>query len=189
MKSPFKTICSLGAAAVVGLLVQAAPVQALSFDLNCAITASGCIPTASYGTITVTDSGNSVIVTVDLVGSGANKVLKVDLNTDLNSTGWSVTGGVNNLIASTNGVMADGYSAGRFDLQVPGTGNGGFEPLTFTLSKTSTNLNESNFNPLDSNGLMYAAVHIGSLACTNQAAGLCSPGVRGENSLWVGSRP
>ena len=189
MKSPFKTVLSFGAAAMVSMLVQVAPVHALTFDLNCVITSSGCTPTVNYGTITITDSSNSVLINVNLVGSGINKVLKLDLNTTLNSTGWSVTGSVSNVDASTNGIMANGYSAGQFDLEIPGTGNGGFEPLTVTLSKTSTNLDPSNFNVTESGGLLFAAVHIGSLFCADQANGVCSPGVSGQQSLWVGSRP
>ncbi len=189
MKTPFKTILSLGVAAMVSMLVQAAPVQALTFDLNCVITSSGCTPTVNYGTITITDSSNSVLINVDLVGSGVNKVQKLDLNTNLNSTGWSVTGSVSNVDASTNGIMANGYSLGQFDLEIPGTGNGGFEPLTVTLSKTGTNLDPSNFNFTESGGLLFAAVHIGSLYCADQPNGVCSPGVSGTQSLWVGSRP
>ena len=172
-----------------GSFIEAPEVHALSFDLNCVITASGCTPTVNYGTITITDSGNSVIINVDLVGSSVNKVLKLDLNTNLNDTGWSVTGSVSNVDASTNGITANGYSAGNFDLEIPGTGNGGFEPLTVTLSKTSTNLAPSNFNFTESGGLLFAAVHIGSLSCADQANGVCSPGVSGTQSLWVGSRP
>jgi hypothetical protein len=189
MKSPLKTVLSLGAAVVVSMLVQSAPVQALSFDLNCVLTSSGCTPTVNYGTITITDSGNSVLIIVDLVGSGVNKVLKLDLNTSLNDTGWSVTGSVSNVDASTDGIMANGYSGGQFDLEIPGTGNGGFEPLSVTLTKLSTNLDPSNFNFTESGGLLFAAVHIGSLFCADQANGVCSPGVSGQQSLWVGSRP
>jgi hypothetical protein len=187
MKS-FKTVLSLGMAALVSLLVQAAPVQALSFDLNCMITSSGCTPTVNYGTITITDSGNSVIINVDLVGGGVNKVIKLDLNTNLTEAGWSVTGSVSNVDADTDGITASVYP-GRFDLEIPGTGNGGFEPLTVTLTKGITTLHESDFNVLDSAGLLYAAVHIGNLSCTDQANGVCSPGVGGPEFLWVGSRP
>jgi hypothetical protein len=189
MKSPFKTILSLGTAALVSLLVQAAPVQALTFDLNCVITSSGCTPTVNYGTITITDSGNSVLINVNLVGDSINKVQKLDLNTDLNASGWSVTGSVSNVDASTNGIMANGYSAGQFDLEIPGTGNAGFEPITVTLTKAGSNLDPSNFNFTESGGLLFAAVHIGSLFCADQANGICSPGVSGQQSLWVGSRP
>jgi hypothetical protein len=187
MKGSFKTVLSLGGAALVSLLVQAAPVQALSFDLNCMITSSGCTPTVNYGTITITDSGNSAIVNVDLVGGGVNKVIKLDLNTNLNEAGWSVTGSVTNIDADTDGITASVYP-GKFDLEIPGTGNGGFEPLTVTLSKINTNLDPAHFNFLDSAGLLFAAVHIGNLSCADQANGVCSPGVAGQQGLWVGSR-
>jgi hypothetical protein len=189
MKGSFKTVLSLGTAALVSLLVQAAPVQALSFDLNCVITASGCTPTVNYGTITITESGNSVEINVNLVGDSINKVQKLDLNTDLNDSGWTVTGSVSNVDASTNGIMANGYSVGQFDLEIPGTGNAGFEPITVTLSKAGFNLDPANFNFTESGGLLFAAVHIGSLFCADQANGVCSPGVSGQQSLWVGSRP
>jgi hypothetical protein len=189
MKNSFKTVLSLGTAVAISLFVQAAPVQALTFDLNCVITSSGCTPTVNYGTITITDSGNSVLINVNLVGDSINKVQKLDLNTNLNDSGWSVTGSVSNVDASTNGIMANGYSAGQFDLEIPGTGNGGFEPITVTLSKAGSNLDPSNFNFTESGGLLFAAVHIGSLFCADQANGICSPGVSGQQSLWVGSRP
>jgi hypothetical protein len=100
-----------------------------------------------------------------------------------------VTGSVSNVDASTNGIMANGYSAGQFDLEIPGTGNAGFEPITVTLTKAGSNLDPSNFNFTESGGLLFAAVHIGSLFCADQPNGICSPGVSGQQSLWVGSRP
>jgi hypothetical protein len=40
---------------------------------------SGCSPSATYGTVTLTDNGNNVDLTVSLVG-GAQKILAVYLN-------------------------------------------------------------------------------------------------------------
>jgi hypothetical protein len=184
---------------MVGSVMQVAPVQALTFDLNCVISSAGCAPTVSYGTITITDNvanSNKVDVTVNLVGGGIHKVQKLMLNFDpsLSDSGWSVTGGVSNINANENDVQADGYTAGKFDLEIPDTGNGGTEPLTVTLTRAPflspvTNLNPSTFDFKDSSGLMFAAVHIGNLFCANQGAGVCSPGVGGQQSLWVGSRP
>ena len=181
---------------MVGSLMQVAPVHALTFDLNCVISSAGCAPTVNYGTITLTDNAsnsNKVDVSVNLVGSGVNKVLKLMLNFDpsLSESFWSVSGSVSNITADENGVQADGYTAGKFDLEIPGTGNGGFEPITLTLTKdfSFTNLDPATFNFKDTSNLMFAAVHIGNLSCSNQAAGICSPGVGGEQSLWVGSRP
>ena len=50
-------------------------VEALTFDLNCIISGSGCAPSASFGTVTLTDNGNNVDITVDLAGSGIHKVM------------------------------------------------------------------------------------------------------------------
>jgi hypothetical protein len=143
----------------------------------------------SYGTITLTDSGNSVLVSVNLVGSGVNKVLEfgLNMNPSLNNSGWSITG--TTITANEDAIQADGYTAGKFDLNVPSNGNLGFEPFSGTLSKTSTNLDPSTFDFNDTNNVFRAFVHIGNLACSNQAAGVCTPGAAGESSLWVGARP
>ena len=95
---------------------------------------------------------------MNLVGSGVNKVLKLMLNFDpsLSESFWSVSGSVSNITADENGVQADGYTAGKFDLEIPGTGNGGFEPITLTLTKdfSFTNLDPATFNFKDTSNLM-----------------------------------
>jgi len=189
MKRQIKGLLSLGAALLVGSFMQVAPAQALTFDLNCVLSSAGCTPTVSYGTITLTDSGNSVLVSVNLVGSGVNKVLEfgLNMNPSLNNSGWSITG--TSITANEDAVQADGYTAGKFDLNVPSNGNLGFEPFSGTISKTSTNLDPSTFDFNDTNNVFRAFVHIGNLACSNQAAGVCTPGAAGESSLWVGARP
>jgi len=189
MKRQIKGLLSLGAALLVGSFMQVAPAQALTFDLNCVLSSAGCTPTVSYGTITLTDSGNSVLVSVNLVGSGVNKVLEfgLNMNPSLNNSGWSITG--TSITANEDAVQADGYTAGKFDLNVPSNENLGFEPVIGTISKTSTNLDPSTFDFNDTNNVFRAFVHIGNLACSNQAAGVCTPGAAGESSLWVGARP
>lgn len=169
-------------------LVTAGPAHALVFDLNCVLSSSGCTPTASYGTITLTDNGNSVNVTVDLVGSGVNKALEFGLNftPGLGNSGWSITG--TTITANENNIQADGYTAGKFDLDVPATGNLGFEPFSGTISKTSTNLDPSTFDFNDTNNVFRGFVHVGSIACSQNGA-VCSPGVSGDGSIWVGARP
>ena len=186
MKKHFKSLLSLGAALVMGSLIQVAPVHALTFDLNCVLSSSGCAPSVSYGTITLTDNGNSVNVTVNLVGSGVQKVLEFGLNFDpsLNNSGWSITGAT--ITANENNIQADGYTAGKFDLNAPSNGNLGFEPFSGTLSKSGTNLDPATFDFNDTNNLVRGFVHIGNIACT---ANGCTPGVGGESSLWVGARP
>ena len=189
MKRQMKGLLSLAAALLVGSFMQVAPAQALTFDLNCVLSSAGCTPTVSYGTITLTDSGNSVLVSVNLVGSGVNKVLEfgLNMNPSLNNSGWSITG--TTITANEDAIQADGYTAGKFDLNVPSNGNLGFEPFSGTISKTSTNLDPSTFDFNDTNNVFRAFVHIGNLSCSNQTAGVCTPGAAGESSLWVGARP
>ena len=189
MKRQMKGLLSLAAALLIGSLMHGAPAQALTFDLNCVLSSAGCTPTVSYGTITLIDSGNSVLVSVNLVGSGVNKVLEfgLNMNPSLNNSGWSITG--TTITANEDAIQADGYTAGKFDLNVPSNGNLGFEPFSGTISKTSTNLDPSTFDFNDTNNVFRAFVHIGNLACSNQAAGVCTPGAAGESSLWVGARP
>ena len=189
MKRQMKGLLSLAAALLIGSLMHGAPAQALTFDLNCVLSSAGCTPTVSYGTITLTDSGNSVLVSVNLVGSGVNKVLEfgLNMNPSLNNSGWSITG--TTITANEDAIQADGYTAGKFDLNVPSNGNLGFEPFSGTISKTSTNLDPSTFDFNDTNNVFRSFVHIGNLACSNQAAGVCTPGAAGESSLWVGARP
>ena len=161
MKRQMKGLLSLAAALLVGSFMQAAPAQALTFDLNCVLSSAGCTPTVSYGTITLTDSGNSVLVSVNTVGSGVNKVLEfgLNMNPSLNNSGWSITG--TTITANEDAIQADGYTAGKFDLNVPSNGNLGFEPFSGTISKTSTNLDPSTFDFNDTNNVFRAFVHIG----------------------------
>ena len=186
MKRQFKSLLSLGAALLVGSFIQVAPVHALTFDLNCVLSSSGCAPSVSYGTITLTDNGNSVNVTVDLVGAGIHKVLEfgMNFNPSLDNAGWSITG--TTITANENNIQADGYTAGKFDLDVPSNGNLGFEPFSGTISKTSTNLDPATFDFNDTNNLARGFVHIGNISCSGST---CTPGVGGEGSLWVGARP
>ncbi|WP_447986193.1 PEP-CTERM sorting domain-containing protein [Nitrospira sp. Nam74] len=186
MKRQLKSLLSLGAALVVGSFIQVAQVHALTFDLNCVLSSSGCAPSVSYGTITLTDNGSSVNVTVDLVGAGTHKVLEFGLNIDpsLNNTGWSITG--TTITANEDAIQADGYTAGKFDLNIPSNGNLGFEPFSGTISKTSTNLDPATFDFNDTNNLVRGFVHIGNISCGTSG---CTPGVGGGDSLWVGARP
>jgi hypothetical protein len=186
MKRSVKSFLSLGGALVMSSLLQVAPVHALTFDLNCVLSSSGCAPSVSYGTMTITDNGNSVNVSVDLVGAGVHKVLEFGLNFNpsLDNAGWSLTG--TTITANENAIQADGYTAGKFDLNAPSNGNLGFEPFAGTLSKSGTNLDPTTFDFNDTNNLVRGFVHIGNIACST---GVCTPGVGGGDSLWVGARP
>lgn len=164
---------------------HAEAVTSVTFDLNCVISGAGCPPSASFGTVTLTDNGNNVDVVVDLAGAGVHKVQKVFLNYDdslfSNSSafGTSSSAGV---IVGQNAQTPAGYS-GSLDLTIPDPppGNLGFEPYSDTITLTGFNLNPDHFNFLDTLGKVGVAVHVGNFGG--------SPGVAGTDSIWVGSDP
>jgi hypothetical protein len=171
--------------------VSAAP---LVFDLNCIISGGAggngtCTPSASFGTITITDNGDGVTVAVDLIGNAPDpedrqKAHEVYLNfaPTLDESGWSSLAG---LLADEDRKKPGGY-ARSMDLVVPGQGTLGFEPITFEILKASLDLDPSMFDFKDAvNNLIYAAVHIGACGPAEPAA--CEPGVTGSNSIFVGS--
>lgn len=168
--------------AIVGSHADAA---AITDDLTCIVGGSLSCGQPSYGTVTFADDSgnpNKVDVTIDLTGSN-EKVQEFLFNYDdakfSNSTGFVLTGDVTTYSISENHQKADGYSAGKFDVQTPKHGNIGTEPIHFTIALASTNLNPSDFNFLDTSGKLYDAVHIG-----NCNVGICG---HSEDSIWVGA--
>lgn len=162
---------------------------ALSLSLNCIIAVSGCSPSATYGTVTLTDNGNNVDLTVSLVG-GAQKILAVYLN--YNDATFSDSSAF--LLASkTVGVSENNnalppYNDGKFDLQIPPTGNvNEFGTYSDTFSLASFNLNPADFDFKDSSGLLFAAVHIGNCSAAPGSTSDCDPGLTGEGSIKVGA--
>jgi hypothetical protein len=180
MKRPFTSLLALGAALVVGSFIQVVPVQAVSYDLTCSISAAGCTTVASYGTVTLNQNGSSVNIVVAL-SPGTLTVQQIDLNTSLNQSPYTATIGATSIgvLYDTNDVQADGYSAGKFDIQIPSTGTltSFGSSFTITLSGASA-LSVATFDVKDSSGLLNLAVHIQN--CTTQAG--CSGG-----SAWVGN--
>src|SRR5882672_2092355 len=176
-----------GAATLVALMLpysaQATPI--ISYDLNTYTTGGALFSTPSFGTVTFTDNGNKVDVSINLVGSG-EKVQEFLINYDdskfSNATPFNLSGGYTYAI-SENGQQADGYTAGKFDVQMPATGNLGTEPINFTISLASVNLDPDDFHFKDTSGQLYNAVHIGNCGDTT-----CTPGGTGSASIWVGSR-
>jgi hypothetical protein len=139
----------------------------------------------SFGKITLDDNLKMVDVAVDLYGgSGVHKVEVVDLNYDDNNFSNSSnfnTVGSEDVKVNENGIKANGYNGGKFDLQIPKTGNLDWEPYTFTLKldNGASNLDPGDFNFQDSGYAYYVAVHIGNFGGT--------PGVGGGDSIWVAS--
>jgi len=181
------TALALGVLMIMGVSVRRA--EALSFDLNCTLSGSGCAPSASFGTLTLTDNGNNVDVFVDLIGLGIHKIQSFYLNYDdslfSNASAFNTTSSIGVQVGE-NAKQANGYSTGKFDLRLPNPppGNLGTEPFSDTITLGAFNLNPGHFNFLDSSGLLYAAVHIGNIAC---ASASCI-GQSGNDSIWVGSR-
>lgn len=181
----FKTRVWLGFVALLALPYSAQATPVISYDLNTYTTGGALFSTPSFGTVTFTDSGNSVNVSIDLAGTG-EKVQEFLFNYDdskfNNATPFTLSGGLTYSI-NENGEQAAGYSAGKFDVQMPANGNLGTEPITFTISLASVNLDPDDFNFKDTSGQLYNAVHIGNCGDTT-----CTPGGTGSASIWVGSR-
>ena len=170
-----KIMSFLGGAALIGLLILL-PVHAsaLVFDLDTLISGNSLTPTSSWGTIEITDNGNSVDIEVDLIGGGDLKALSFYLNYDdaaFENDPFTILPSVS---VDENDQQANGYTLGFFDLKIPATGNLGFEPFTGTLSLVGFDLDPEDFNFLDSGGNLFAAVHIGSIG-------------ENDDSLWVGA--
>jgi hypothetical protein len=186
----------LTAAAVVALFsvfglspANATPTSSFTSDLTCVLGATPTCGSSNYGTITFTDSGNKVDVTINLAGTN-QKILEVYLNYDdskfNSSSAFAVSGGSTSILNSQNNIKADGYG-GFFDLSVPGSGNiGATDQTTLTFSLSGTNLNPTDFyNQLDTLGNFDFAVHIGNCGPNT---GTCLPGQTGTNSIFVGEK-
>ena len=162
---------------------------AITYNLNTIINGGSSLSsTPSFGTVTISDNttdANKLDVSVSLNGTG-ERVQELFLNyndaTFSNSTPFVFTGGVTTFSINENNQQADGYTAGKFDIQTPATGNGGVEPLNFTIALAGTNLNPADFNFTDTSGKLFDAVHIGNCGDVT-----CTPGGNGEASIWVGS--
>jgi hypothetical protein len=179
-------LITIGGAFLLSLL--SAKAEALTFDLNCTLSGAGCASSASFGSITLTDNGDDVDITVDLVGSGVHKIQRVYLNFDdslfSNANNFDTVSNVG-VIEDQNNLQADGYSTGKFDLRLPDPppGNLGFEPYSDTITLSGFNLNPDHFNFSDTSNLLLGAVHIGNIACANDTC----IGQGGEESIWVGA--
>ena len=179
--------------ALVGVIAPpTAYADSIVFNLDCVLTTDACSPSSTWGTITLTDAGNRVDMTVDLIdapaGTNPQKMLGVWLNysdglfDDGHDFGTLSSDGVDE---NEDHKKAGGYDAGRFDLVLPDTGNGGFEPYTATMYLDGVDLDPSHFLFTDTGGLLWAAVHIGGCGASD---GTCQPGASGDGAGgWVGA--
>ncbi|MFL5252963.1 MAG: hypothetical protein ACJ8AI_08720 [Rhodopila sp.] len=121
---------------------------------------------SSYGKVIIADDLNdtkAVKFTIDLTGTG-QKIQEVDFNTvaALASATFAATAvdGSSTTLTVANkqdAVQADGYTTGKFDVEMPKNGSFGnvVELLSFVLKATNLDLDASNFLALDTNGSLY----------------------------------
>jgi hypothetical protein len=172
-----------------GLLGAPARAAVITYQLNTIIggqinSGYGDQVTTGIGTVTYADdstNANEVDVTIAL--TSGFKALEITMNADAKALGGTLTTGPG-ITASSNDVSAGGYK-GSFDIAVPDNGNlGNSDTVTFTLALDggSTNIDPSDFNLLDTLGLVYNAVHVTN--CSTNAACDANGG-----SIWVGNGP
>jgi hypothetical protein len=166
----------LGTVVTCGLLLAAtaSPASADTYYFACTFTGGPtCAANGAIGQLYLVDNGDSIAGTIEVYGSDdLQKVFRLGLNTTLDGTGWSIGGDAADIEYSSNDIKLGGYS-GRFDLMLLFNA-ADTEPVSFTISKTSTNLSPADFAFQDSLSQLYAGVHIGNFA--NQGC-----------SIWEGS--
>ena len=165
-------------AALVALAAGRADAAALTYDLTCIISSSLSCGQPSYGTVTFADDAThpqKVDVTIDLTGN-QEKVQSFYFNYNDaifgNSTSFIFSGDVTTYSINENQQKADGYSAGKFDIQTPNHGNIGTEPISFIIGRTGVDLDPDDFEFRDTSNKLYNAVHIGNCdvgACSHAA--------------------
>jgi hypothetical protein len=160
-------------------VVSFAPIQAqaATYNLTCEIDSSGCTASGFWGTISFTDAAAGDVTVAVTLADTDWRIQQFGFNYD----GTPVPGtfsltGVSGITYDPDNIQADGYTDGKFDFQVPDSGNvGDVSSFSGVLSLTSGDLTASDFDVLDTSDLFYAFVHIGSY------------GESGEDSIWVGT--
>jgi len=156
-------------AIAIALVAMAGPAKATVINFTLDTLVAGPSPGSSpYGTITLADNGNNIDFTVSL-NNGGKLVAVISLNylgvlglaTDWTASGGNI--GANTITVSSNNAGYNGY----FDIRLVDSGPYS-NPLTFTLSKSSTNLNVSDFNTKDQYGVYYAIVATSDTPETNR---------------------
>jgi hypothetical protein len=142
-------------AIMVGMVVMAGAARAdVVFTLD-TLVSDGTNPqgAAPYGTVTLADNGFNVDVSILLyAGNNYPYVLSLNYIGDPGS-GWTVSGG--NTV--TAGLDSQGYN-GWFDIRVVDADQSFSNPLTFTLSKSGTDLSVLSFVTKDETGNYYTIV-------------------------------
>jgi hypothetical protein len=167
--------------------LAASPAEALLFTLDCqAAGSNNCTAGASFGTIEILDNlidPNKVDVTLDLTGIGRTfRDLLLNFNPAFDNAGWTVNGLTTGFTADEDNISLSPLKDFDFDLQ-PTTAVNVPEPQTFTIGRTATDLNPSDFDFTATVGSLslFAGVHIQNCG----PAGTCDPTTTGENSIKV----
>ena len=144
-----------------GALAAPAYAAPIVFNLNCALGPGAnnlscpALPggATSAGTVTLTDDGNEVIALVSLL-DGSQDVQGLWLNYGTGTFADTLFVGD---IEDANKQQADGYTGGKFDLEL--TSKASQNPFSFTLALTSGgNLDPTDFLFKDTQGLFYVGV-------------------------------
>lgn len=155
----------------------------LVYNIDKVITGDGYTTGWDFGTITLTDIGSSIHISValndssDYIGPGSHlKVVALNYHpikfdsTDI----FSVS--PDSILNDEDNVKMGGFKS-YFDLRIPGKGNLHTHNYTNTISLSGVDLAPSDFG-FDTGGV-FMAVHIGGLE-TN---------IAGSDSVWAGANP
>jgi hypothetical protein len=190
-----------GAAATLGMLAPA-KASVITSQLNCPIVGgTACAtPTASFGTVTFSDTTGGVAIAIALNGGSPLSVQDINFNYTPNGNNTvvpitaTITGGAfsNSSVTVTNTpnsvtLNGSGNYAGLFDVDIPSTGTITQAGSNFTVNLTTILTATTIASQLDTLGNLDFAVHLQN--CGPNGNGTCQPGLTGNNSLVVGERP
>ena len=157
-------------------LAVSAPAEAatITFNFNQLVNGPTLTPTASVGTLSLTDNGDFVDISISLSSS---KISDFYLNVSGSApAGYSFSTTLGTVTFGANSQQADGYNIGAFDLKIDaGNLNATSFATTLKLGNGSTflNLDVSNFIFKTDNNVLYAGLQnnsgagwIGSTSCT-----------------------
>ncbi|HEY0879702.1 MAG TPA: PEP-CTERM sorting domain-containing protein [Zeimonas sp.] len=168
-----------GLVAAVGLAIAPiAGAAVLTYDLDA--TLPDLDPISSFGTVTISDVAvGEVQISVNLFdpdGSG-DRIQGLALNFSGCGAGTSFTTDPASFgaIVDCDGVQADGYSDGSFDLFIPDPPPGNWGDTT-SVTLFATGITAADFDVFDTSGELNLSIHLGQI----DSAG---------NSIWLGGTP
>jgi hypothetical protein len=187
------------AAATLALTAGNASAGTLTFNLDSTIIGGNVGSSINYGTVKLDDSNisgnNGIDVTVNL--SQAWKPLSLYLNYGGSSTIASSTTAIAPYpsksvgFALNNKKVQGSGNYGNFDLEIPNGGNLGNFTSTWktTLKASSGSLSLTDFDFKDSQGKLYAALHIGNNGLNTLPGGVGSIAIGASTKPGTGTGP